>query len=364
MENQDLFKRLGGKLSFYSLDEKASRKLEEILKIVFTPDEAELALDLSFAVTDIEDIAGTVGKKAEELIPRLEKMADKGLVYFGKKDGQRKYQLLPLVPGIIELQFMGEKPPVSGPGQLKLAKLFEEFFEQMGLSQFLFRAKTPYTRVIAVESQVGPQSAIQPYEAISRYIRETKDLAIGNCYCRTEKRILGKACSAPVDVCMVFGPFARFTVERGFAKAANESQMLKALDRAEEAGLVHVVDNIQEKINFTCNCCGCCCGFLQGINRFQVPNAVAFSRFQATLDSKACTGCGVCVGRCQVKAIKESGKKVKIDAKKCLGCGACVSTCPAEAISLSERKGFRAPVSNLTELRMTILQEQQAAATK
>jgi len=364
MENQDLFKRLGGKLSFYSLDEKASRKLEDILKIVFTPEEAELALDLSFAITGVEEIAGSLGKKIEEIIPRLEKMADKGLVYVGKKGDQKKYQLLPLVPGIIELQFMGDKPPVSGPGQVKLAKLFEEFYQQMGISQLLFRARTPYTRVIAVESQVGSQSAIQPYEMVSRYIRETKDLAIGNCYCRTEKRILGKACSAPVDVCMVFGPFARFTIERGFAKAADESKMLKALDRAEEAGLVHVVDNIQEKINFICNCCGCCCGFLQGITRFQIPNVVAVSRFQAVLDPKACTGCGVCVDRCQVKAIKENKDRVKIDAKKCLGCGACVSTCPAEAISLKERKNFHPPVSNLTELRMTILKEQQAAAAK
>lgn len=362
MKDQDLYQRLGGKLSFYSLDQKAIKNLEEILKIVFTPEEAELAMDLSFAVTDVEEIAGSVGKKAEELIPRLEKMADKGLVYAGKKGNQKKYQLLPLVPGVVELQFMGDKPPVSGPNQLKLAKLFEEFYQQMGMSQFLFRARTPYTRVIPVEARVESQSAIQPYEIISRYIRESKDLAIGNCYCRTEKKILGKACSAPVDVCMVFGPFARFTAERGFAKAADQTQMLKALDRAEEAGLVHVVDNIQDKINFICNCCGCCCGFLQGITRFKIPNAVAASRFQAVLDKKACTGCGVCVDRCQVKAIQESGDTVKISAKGCIGCGECVSTCPAEAISLKERKGFHPPVSNLTELRMTILREQNEAA--
>ncbi|MCX5865981.1 MAG: 4Fe-4S dicluster domain-containing protein [Proteobacteria bacterium] len=362
MENQDLYHRLGGKLSFYSLDQSAIQKLEDILRIVFLPEEAELALDLSFAVTDVKEIAGSLGKKVEELIPRLEKMADKGLVYAVKKGNQRRYQLLPLVPGVVELQFMGDKPPVSGPDQVKLAKLFEEFYQQMGMDQFLFRARTPYTRVIAVESQVTPQSAVQPYEMVSHYIRETKDLAIGNCYCRTEKKILGKACSAPVDVCMVFGPFARFTIERGFAKAADQSRMLKALDRAEEAGLVHVVDNIQDKINFICNCCGCCCGFLQGITRFKIPNAVAFSRFQAVLDKKACTGCGVCVDRCQVKAIQESGDKVKIDLKGCLGCGACVSTCPAEAISLKERKDFHPPVSNLTELRMTILREQSEAA--
>ena len=38
--------------------------------------------------------------------------------------------------------------------------------------------------------------------------------------------------------------------------------MLAALDRAEQAGLVHLTDNVQDKVNFICNCCGCCCGFL------------------------------------------------------------------------------------------------------
>jgi ferredoxin len=128
--------------------------------------------------------------------------------------------------------------------------------------------------------------------------------------------------------------------------------------------LVHVADNVQDKINFICNCCGCCCGFLQGITRFRLPNAVAFSRFQAVLDSGSCTGCKDCIDRCQVKAIQSEGDndKVKIDNQWCIGCGLCVSICPADAISLVERKDFHPPVENLTKLRMSILREQGESA--
>jgi electron transport complex protein RnfB len=152
---------------------------------------------------------------------------------------------------------------------------------------------------------------------------------------------------------MVFGPFARFTAERGFARRADRSQMLEALGRAEEAGLVHVSDNIQDKINFICNCCG----FLQGIARYRIPNEVATSRFLAVVDSEFCTGCEACIDRYQTKAIRSGGKKVETESRWCIGCGLCVSECPEDAISYEERKDYRPPWEGINKLRMTVFQE-------
>jgi 2-oxoglutarate ferredoxin oxidoreductase subunit delta len=53
-----------------------------------------------------------------------------------------------------------------------------------------------------------------------------------------------------------------------------------------------------------------------------------------------CKGCGLCVQKCPVKAIKFSEKDlgiyylptVEVDIKKCIACGLCELTCPDCAI--------------------------------
>jgi Fe-S-cluster-containing hydrogenase component 2 len=52
------------------------------------------------------------------------------------------------------------------------------------------------------------------------------------------------------------------------------------------------------------------------------------------IDSKKCTGCGLCVDVCPVEAISMENKKAKVDADKCVDCGQCVEQCPSEAISM------------------------------
>lgn len=56
----------------------------------------------------------------------------------------------------------------------------------------------------------------------------------------------------------------------------------------------------------------------------------------AVVDMDKCTGCGVCVGVCQERAICMD-TPVVIDPELCTGCGACVAECPNEALSLGRR---------------------------
>ena len=210
MTESQIYRQLLEKLTMQSFLPESGPKLMEILQIIFSPEEAELALGLPFPVTDVEEIAQSLGRTVEEIVPTLERMADKGLVYAGMKEGRKRYQLLVLFPGMIELQFMGEQRIRPEPGRIKLARVFDEFYQDImkgltsdkGAKEFkqFFRSPTPYSRVIPVESDIRMQSAIQPFEAVSSYIEDSKDMAIGNCYCRTIKGFLDQACDAPVDV--------------------------------------------------------------------------------------------------------------------------------------------------------------------
>ena len=97
--------------------------------------------------------------------------------------------------------------------------------------------------------------------------------------------------------------------------------------------------NMQDGNFFICNCCGCCCGILRGINEMGVdPSLVVNSHFYAEIDPDECVACGVCAEeRCQVNAIEEVDDAYRVVPEKCIGCGVCISTCPSEAIKLVKR---------------------------
>ena len=59
----------------------------EILKILFSEDEARVALGLGFIPFAVDQIARRVGVDPIEAEPHLESLADKGIVYAREKNG-------------------------------------------------------------------------------------------------------------------------------------------------------------------------------------------------------------------------------------------------------------------------------------
>ena len=116
------------------------------------------------------------------------------------------------------------------------------------------------------------------------------------------------------------------------------------LDKAEEMGLVHTVSNVMKGVGYVCNCCGCCCGILRGINDWGIENSVAHANYYATIDADECLGCGTCRKRCQVHAISDSNGVSVVDRRKCIGCGLCVTGCP-NGVAKLERKPEKEIVS-------------------
>lgn len=323
-------------------------ELMSLLAELFEPDEAALVAALPLKPARTSSLAGTLGRQADELGRALASLADRGLVYQRRRaDGDHAYSMLPLVPGVAELQFMG---PVTGDRKLRLARLFEAYYRP-GLGKSLVRASVPYPRVIPVGRAVPVNQEILPYEQASHLIREARVTAITDCYCRTEAKLLGGGCDAPTDVCMIFGPFAEFAVAKGWARAADETMMLGALDRAEAAGLVHVCDNVTENVSFLCNCCGDCCMFLRTITDLERPGAVAAAAFAAQPLTDACTACGSCLEACQVGALSlpEGADAPLVDESRCLGCGLCTTACPDEAMTMA-RRARPQPPGSLPEL--------------
>jgi Na+-translocating ferredoxin:NAD+ oxidoreductase subunit B len=352
------YHQLQEKLDSHPVGAPRSEEFLEILKILFEPSEVELAILLEFKLQKVGDIARKVGLSRDEMLRKLEVMADRGVILAKRIEGEPAYALLPNYPGLFEY------PVMKGLDEAKrqrLAQLWHAYWMK-DMAAELASATPPWNRVIPAESALPAEVEILPFEVASRMMAKSDAIAVADCPCR----VLERKCEKPLDVCLAFDGAARFLSERGMAKPITLAQACDVLKRAEDAALVHTGSNNADKLLFLCNCCPCCCHFLGLITRQQAATGLAKSSYRAHLSSNACTGCGICTERCPVKAFDLQGDVALLDSEKCIGCGLCVSYCAPGALVLQKRADFKSPPATPGELvqKVTAAKEQTRAAIR
>jgi electron transport complex protein RnfB len=347
---EDIYVRLRRHLDTFILGAPEAESILEILKIRFTPEEAEVALLLSQTPKDLAKIAESSKMNMEDLAAILDQMADKALVFKQKRTKEcvtrEVYRLMPTAVGLWETSFAkGEKTPQTE----KLAAYWQEYYTN-GWGKSMFTEDLAFTRVIPVGKSVSAQKEVYSYEKASELIKQQGYACVLHCPCRKSAELVGKGCGKPTEVCLHFGDLAKFFVEKGYAREVSLEDALEILDSTEKAGLIHMVGNSKQMGVAMCSCCTCCCTQFRAISEMQMPDAVAPSRFFAYVDENECTACETCTQRCLVGAITIVDDAAEVDEALCLGCGLCVTTCPVEAISLVERDSYRVPVDTGMEL--------------
>lgn len=299
----------------------------EILKRLFTPDEAEIMLHLRpFPPENAAAIAARTGRDEIRLAETLYDMSRRGLIMrYRAPDDQLYYALIPWVVGIWEFQLNNLTP--------ENIKLYEKYFEE-GMVPAQRNRKLAGFRVIPVEQQIEGATEIQPYEKVSQIIESHTRFAVAECICRKEARMLGKGCHKLLEACVSFGPSADFYIENGMGREISKDEARTILLKAEQDGLIHCSTNSAGGKAFICNCCGCCCKSLANVTKYGNMQAVVKSNYYATKDEQTCTDCGTCVERCQVNAIRNDNDHTIIDKELCIGCGLCASTCPTGSITM------------------------------
>ena len=325
-------------------------EFEEVLRTLFTPQEANLTCFMNFTLKKDETIAREAGMPLDEARFHLENMSDKLILFSKEKKDGRYYCLLPLLPGIYEFPFMDGG---GTPKHEKLAQLWSKYYDN-GLGRSFGGSKTPLARVISVEKTIPVNIDIHPYDKVSWVIEEAEYLSVGKCSCR----VIHKNCDHMLDACLIFNDFGRFLTGRGVSREINKEEAMDILQQAEEEGLIHTTNNAQQNIPYICNCCTCCCLVLRGITRLNNPYAVAHSALVAHVDPELCTGCETCISeRCKVEAISMKDGVAWVDEKKCIGCGLCASGCPEHAIGLATRKDHKTPPNTGIELLRDVAKE-------
>lgn len=346
----DIYERLRNILDSHPSTAPKTKSIDEILRILFTPVEAAVAVNMSYKAKSVANIAKAAEISESEAKQHLESMANKGIIYSKNKEGEKLYSLLPLIPGVFEFPFMKGG---GTPMHQQLGRLWEEYHQE-ALGASFSGNPTPLMRVVAVEKSITAQDRIHPYEEVKNFISDASYIALTKCACRVSVA----RCDKPKEVCLIFGEAAEFLVERGFARQISKEEGMKVLNQAEEAGLVHTSNNSADRANLICNCCPCCCTVLRGRTQLKHSHAFEPSRFEAFITDEDCTGCAICADeRCPMKAIEMKDDIAFVNTQECIGCGLCVTGCPAEAIKLVERKQIPSIPATVRDMGAKVLEE-------
>ncbi len=297
---------------------------QRILRLLFTPEEASLALHLALIAEEAPVIALRAGLPLEETERLLGEMERKRTIMAFHAEGRpTRYMAEQFVIGFWEGQVNHLTP--------ELVELFEEYLPTYARSGIW--EKGPQLRTIPVGKSIQVKNVILPYEDIDEILAGHAKYAVANCICRQEKRLIGQDCGKPLETCLAFDGAADFFVQDGRGRYITQEEALTIVRRAEEAGLVLQPGN-ERTAGAICMCCGCCCGVLRSLKMNPSPARMVTSPFYAVVDQQACSGCGTCLERCQMDAISIPNGLAEIDLERCIGCGLCVTTCTTGALSL------------------------------
>ncbi len=299
----------------------------KILEKLFSEEEAGLYLDLSMMLETPEAVAQRSGREPEKVSAVLERMVDKGLIFRLKKGDSLKYGAVPFVVGSFEYQLKGM--------DREFAELYDQYFMEAFGKQGI--AQGSPLRTVPVNKSIDHAWPVAPYEDVKAIIQGKTKISVANCVCRVQQGLLDKACESPLEVCFQFGSHADFYVDKGMGRYVGQEEALEIIDKCDEAGLVPQPFVAQE-VGALCNCCGDCCGILRSIKLHPKPAEMVYTNYFAEVDKEACSGCGTCVDRCQMDAIRPGSDEIaEVDRDRCIGCGLCVTTCPTDAVSLKPK---------------------------
>ena len=343
----DVYKRLAEKLDKMPNGFPATESGVElkILRKIFTPEEAEMALKIKPIPETAEAIAERLDMPLSKMQAILDDMAVKGQIGGVKIGGQYMYMLFPFVIGIFEFQL--------NRIDKELAEMVEEYAPS--LMGTVGNFPPHFVRVVPVNTQIKAEHQVLLHEDVHQIIENAKSFQVMDCICRKESALLGHPCDHTLEACMSFSSEEGAFDKHPLGRVITKEEALEVAAKAEEEGLVHHTYNVKSGHYFICNCCSCCCGILRGMNDFHAPYLIAKSNYVAMIDQESCETCGVCADeRCPVEAIEEVDGTYAVKPERCIGCGVCTTGCPTESISLIRKpeSSWNDPPSHLVEWYM------------
>ncbi len=323
-----------------------------ILERLFTPEEAEIALELSAIPEPADTIHRRFGSRLalQELRPKLERMAAKGIILSFPVAGEMRFGKMIFAIGMYERQLKTLTPEFERDAR----QYFDEAF-----GRAFHTGKTPQLRVVPVNKRIAVDRGVTTYDRIRAHVEASPGpFGTIRCICRHGHDLTDEPCRQTKlrDNCLMIGPAAHWAAESGNGQAVTRERMLDLLDQADRDGLVLQPENTKAPM-FVCCCCGCCCGVLRSAKRLPQPAGFFSSNFYAVADADACQSCGVCETRCRMEAIASPEGKAVVDRSRCIGCALCLTTCPSGALRLEAVDRPKEPPDDAKALYLKLFED-------
>ena len=330
-----------------------------LLKRLFTPEEARVAIHLSMKPEPIKTIFTRVKKvemsiSIEELRQILEQMLRKGT-------------LMPHYEGYDEIHYCCPDTTSGGMITLQVDRLTSEFVDDL----------TSYNTEKSTEKKTAPKEnsslrtvpvkesiplpekyQVSNYDNVREIIENLPGpIAVANCICRQVTRILGGKCTKTdlEESCIIIGSdHARHYVDMGIGRFITKEEVFDILNKALEDGLVLQPENSQ-KPEAICCCCGDCCVYLKRYKQLPRPVDMYLSNYYVEVDPELCKGCQKCIERCQLEARIMVDGIATVDLSRCIGCGNCVAFCPSGANRLIKKGEEIVPVKDKETFYINLL---------
>ena len=324
-----------------------------------------------------------------ELGKRLDELAKKGLVRRTVKGDIVRYRLNDIWFTVFGAGFL------QGPTDDR-AKAMAPLANQYYYHGFFDHQKDTHTkglRTLPIGMTIEDTRQILPYEELAKVLDQHDFFAVSTCPCKHRKNIDTDFpdCTYPTEVCFHFGHFGHYIVENGLGREVTRQETEEILCQAAEAGLVHGLTNVQERPEVLCNCCPCCCIFLEAFLKLKHAEGMTPANYRVHTNRETCIGCGLCIKRCPMEALhledfpeakgritvapaenKEGTKELKNKAGKvsvantdiCIGCGVCAYKCPTKSLVLQRCEVIEDPPKDQREYVERVSLEIAAAQAK
>jgi len=329
----------------------------ELIKIVFTYEEAWLAGQLTRTPETAAEIAQRVGLDEEKVTVLLESMVpprkvrkdslalESGIKGVGKVEASpgkqpkvEKYRLSPFIVGWFE-SYLNNPPPESE----RFARLYEQYVIEGG-GERIFSPRPGPQGVIPMRGSLKPEwLKREPHNDVDAHFQRYDRFLVIDCVCKKDQVAAhGHSCDMPIKRCGFVGMPPAVPLSENILPREEAIKLWEELD----AMGTHVVEGFYgftmgaEAPQFVggCHCCGCCCVMLNSQRLGTLKESVERSNYRAVKDYDKCTNCGECIRRCQFFAHKwektADGRNSVYNRDLCVGCGSCGLGCPSGALHL------------------------------